>query len=332
MRIPGLPRPTALPALGVDVLRVAPAAREQVAARLRTLPGVASVETDVTVVGGEIPNDRLWRRQWGARDVRMPALWERTVGRRDVIVAVIDTGVDRVPELSGRVLVGRDYVNDDRNASDDHGHGTKVAGIVAAAGDNRRGIAGVCWRCRILPVKVIGRNNHGLGSDVAAAIVWAADRGADVINLSLGSHHYRTYMQRAVRYARSRGAVVIGAALNHGNTRRGYPAAYRGAIGVAAMRGDGSRYGFSSYGRWVDVAAPGCARTTYPRGYGDFCGTSAAAPFASGVAALLLSARPNATRAEVERALRVGATGSPSWVYAGRLDAVGALRALDAIR
>ncbi len=248
------------------------------------------------------PNDPLWSKEWFARKVRAPLAWDTTVGAGAPVIAVLDTGVQAShPDLTGRVLQGRDFVNNDNNAADDMGHGTMVAGVAAGAGMNSRGVAGICWRCKILPVKVANSNGNVRWSNVAAGITWAANHGADVINMSFGGLNGSSSVANAVAYARNHGVVVVAAAGNEGTSQRFYPAAYPGVLSVAATTSTDGLYSFSTRGAWVKLAAPGCTWTSQ-RGskWGSFCGTSAAAPIVAGTAGLVFAAFPGASRSQVE--------------------------------
>jgi PKD repeat protein len=188
-----------------------------------------------------------------------------------------------------------------------------VAGIIAAQGNNDQGIAGVCWQCRIMPVKVLDSEGLGTDSDVASGIVWAVDHGAGVINLSLGGPDSSQTEADAVSYAENRGVVVVAAAGNDSTDVPEYPAAYPGVISVGAVGADGHYSDFSNYGSWVEVDAPGCTNTTDLGSIfrpdtlyyvdSDFCGTSAAAPFAAGLAGLARSYNPSASALSVVNAI-----------------------------
>jgi serine protease len=203
-------------------------------------------------------------------------------------------GVD--DDLNGYVddWRGWDFVNHDHEPQDDHGHGTHVAGIAAAASDNGAGIAGISWGARIMPLKVLDSGGNGTDSDLAAALVFAADHGARVINLSLGGGA-ASVMESAVNYAHSRGAIVIAAAGNSSGQGVLYPAAYAKAMAVAATDAGNHRASFSSYGPEVDIAAPGIGiySTHWTPGsggtYAYLSGTSMATPHVAGAAALLAS-------------------------------------------
>lgn len=298
------------------------------AAHLRTAwslnPRVLSVETDGLLTVDWMPEDPLWGQQWEQRQVRAREAWNLERGSWKTVVAVVDTGVQRNhPDLVDRLVDGYDFVHNDRRPGDDHGHGTSVAGIVAATA-NSIGVAGMCPRCRIMPVKALDAKGTGYWTVAAKAIIWAADHGADVINLSFGGPTGGSTLYNAIAYARSKGAVVIGAAGNFGSTNLFYPAAFHGVISVAASSVNDLQYDWSNYSSsWVDVSAPGCTwATKVGSSYGSFCGTSAATPVVSGIAALVDAARPGISRSEIESIL-TGATIDTPWSFTrfGRIDA-----------
>lgn len=318
--------------LGVYVVKVPPARTQEALQSLRSESSVDSVERDVVLTGLEtIPNDALWPAQWGLRLIGAPRAWDATRGASAVIVAVLDTGIDPVhADLAGAVLPGRDLVNNDSDASDDEGHGTSVGGIIAARTNNGEGQAGVCWTCSLLPVKVLDSSGDGKTSTLAAGIVWAADHGARVINMSLGSPGTTSALAAAVSYAAKKNAVLIGAAGNSGVNTTFYPAGYSDVISVAATDERDARYAWSNYGDWVKVAAPGC--NAAPRrggGYVEFCGTSSAAPIVAGIAGLALALKPAASRSEVEQAIAANAAPVPGVARFGRLNAPEAMTAVS---
>jgi subtilisin family serine protease len=316
--------------LNVRVVSASAGQRENVRLALERNPNVAAVEDDRDADKAVLPTDPHWTNQWGARLIRAPEAWRVTTGSRAVIIAIVDTGVDaHQPDLRGRLVPGWDFVNDDPNPADDDGHGTAVAGVAGAAGDNGVGIAGMCWKCRIMPVKVLNGKGHGTHSNVAAGIVWATDHGANVINLSIAARGASAVLASAVAYAIRKGVVVVAAAGNAGRTARNYPAAYPGVLSVAASNGADGLYGWSNYGRWVEIAAPGCTYTGKPGpAWTLWCGTSLATPFVAGTAALILSRFPNLPAARVERAMTRTATHIGRRVISGRLNAALALRSL----
>jgi len=294
--------------LAVRRLRIPAEAAAALERTLETDPSVGYVEVDATAHATLEPDDPFYgpSTEWGLALIGAPAAWDTSTGGDGPILAVVDTGVDAThPDLEGRVLPGIDLVNGDNDASDDNGHGTHVAGIMAATGNNGIGGAGVCWGCRILPVKALNAAGSGAYSTLASGITWAADHGARVINLSLGGPSDSVTLRAAVTYARSHGAIVVAAAGNNGVTSRFYPAGIDEVIAVGAADSSDDRYDFSDFGTdWVDVAAPGCTESTWPGGgYESLCGTSMATPFVTGSLGLLMAAAPGATSAEVEAAL-----------------------------
>jgi subtilisin family serine protease len=310
--------------LNVRVVEVPAAAVANARSHWARLADVVRVETDGLVSVDWTPPDPLWGDQLEQRLVRAPKAWDLERGDRATIVAVVDTGVQQKhPDLLARLVNGRDFVNDDGTAADDNGHGTQVAGVIAATA-NSVGVVGMCSRCRIMPVKALAANGTGYWTVAAKAIIWAANHGADVINMSFGGPTGLDAMRDAIRYARDKGVVVIGSAGNYGTTAPFYPGAYPEVLSVAASTPYDLRYDWSnSSTSWVEVAAPGCTFSTkWHSQWGGFCGTSAAAPMVSGVAALIRSARPGMSRYKVESILKAATVQVPfPFTRFGRLDA-----------
>jgi subtilisin family serine protease len=310
--------------LGVHVLEVAPARIEEAQASLRSEPSVEGVERDVFLDALDtVPNDALWSTQWGWRVVGAPRAWDASRGAPGVVIAVLDTGVDALhPDLRGATVAGYDFVNDDADPSDDHGHGTSAAGVAAARTNNGEGQSGVCWSCSIMPVKVLDAGGSGRTSTIALGIAWAADRGTQVVNMSLGGPGTTSTLRSAVEYAASKGSLLVASAGNSGVDTPFYPAAYSQVVGVAATTENDARYSWSNYGSWVPVAAPGCNTATRAGGgYVEFCGTSSAAPMVSGIAGLAFALNPKASRTDVEQAIAGSATPVPGVVRFGRVNA-----------
>jgi subtilisin family serine protease len=257
--------------------------------------------------------------------------WDTTLGTAGTVVAVLDTGIAAGhQDLAGGLTGGWDFVNGDSNPADDHGHGTSTAGVAAARTNNGLGIAGACGACSIMPVKVADGAGYAFWSNLASGITWATDHGARVISMSIAGTSGGTTLSNAVQYAHDRGVVLVAAAGNAGNTTLQYPSAFGPVVSVAGSDSSDNRYGWSTYGSWVDVAAPGCNQaTTSSGGYSNFCGTSSATPLVAGVAAILASARPSASNTAIETALSSTAVPvSGSWVRDGRIDAGAAVSAL----
>lgn len=267
-------------------------------------------------------------------DIKATVAWEETKGDPEVIVAVVDTGVDLLhPDLVAKLAgSGRDFVNDDFDASDDHGHGTFIAGLIGAETDNNLGIAGTAWDCRLLPVKVLNASAEGAYSAISQGIIWAVLNGAKVINLSLGYTEDSATLRDAVKYAFEQGAVLCAGTGNTGSAVE-YPAAYDDyCLAVAATDYNDARPAWSNYGPQVDAAAPGVSIfSTFPRGYfgpgsldyGYGQGTSAAAAFASGLAALIVSLKPFLTPAQVMDVIRYSCDDINVQAYPGRDEFLG---------
>jgi thermitase len=237
------------------------------------------------------PNDTLFTKQWGLQKIDAPKAWDISQGGYSPI-AIIDTGIAASQaDLSGYVQSGFNFVNDTSNTHDDNGHGTHVAGIVSAASNNGTGVASIGFKGGLLPVKVLDSTGAGTYGDVATGIVYAADKGAKVLNLSLGGSSSSRTLQDAVKYAQSKGSVVVAAAGNNGNSTPVYPAAYPGVIAVSASTQDDTLASFSSYGTHIYVAAPGVSivSTYNSGGYATLSGTSMAAPTVAGLIGLALS-------------------------------------------
>jgi len=236
-----------------------------------------------------IPSDPYVEKQWALGKMQMTEIWQITRGNPEVLVAVLDTGIDGDHEdLKGRVVAVANFT-DSSTANDIHGHGTHIAGIIAATSDNDVGITGVAPECHLINVKVADDKGRCQASAVAEAIIWAVDNGANVINISIELREPSLELEDAVNYAWNQGAVVIAAAGNDGSQAPSYPAYYEKCIAVAATKLDDTLAPLSNHGDWVDVAAPGFnIYSTMPDdNYGYKSGTSFATAYVSGLAALL---------------------------------------------
>ena len=264
-------------------------AAESIAA-ISTCPQVRYAEPNyLASFADTIPSDPDWNLQYGLVNIRAPQGWDYSTGSATVTIAIIDSGVDLShADIAAKIVPGYDFVNGDAIPQDDNGHGTHVAGIAAASGNNGVGVAGVSWGARIMPIKVLNAGGGGSFADVAAGIVWAADNGAQVINLSLGGASSSTTLQDAVNYAYGKGVVLVAAAGNTGSGLILYPARYPNVIAVGAVDNTNNHAGFSNFGPELDLVAPGASiYSTVIGGYGFKSGTSMAAPYVSGLAAIL---------------------------------------------
>jgi subtilisin family serine protease len=321
--------------IDAKVLEVPRGQMDEAVESLESSPAVEYVEREVVLEGTDtVPNDGLWQGQWGPKRVSAPKAWDTTKGSAGVIIAVLDTGVDYShPDLKEAFVSGHDFISDDDSPRDDHGHGTAAAGVIAARTNNGKGQAGICWRCRVMPLKVLDANGQGTTSDIAAGILWAVAHGADVISLSLGGAGSTQTLANAVETAAGKGIPVVAAAGNAGTTTPFYPAAHPEALSVAGTTSSDKLYQWSNRGSWVQVAAPGC--NTAPvkgGGYGNFCGTSSATPIVAGIAGLVLSLAPELPKEKFEQALRSTAVRISSGVRYGRVDALKTLAALKLTR
>lgn len=308
------------------------------------------------------PDDFFYEKQWALQVIEAPDAWKTERGSQDVVVAVVDTGVDyEHRDLESRIWInpgeidgngvdddGNGYVDDirgwdfadspalhtdidhrdrDNDPMDENSHGTHVAGIIGAIPDNSVGVAGLNWNCRIMALR--GGGDFLEDDDVAAAIVYAADNGARVINMSWGGDHLAYVVRDATKYARSRGVVLFAAAGNNDRAAVLYPALYKHVIAVGATNRWDKKASFSNYGPGVDIVAPGdrIFSTVLDNKYSDFSGTSMASPVVAGVAALMISRRPALTNDEIAQILLSSADriDEPLFDGAGRVNAAKAL-------
>jgi subtilisin family serine protease len=319
-------------------------------ADLKKNPSVEDARVDYYARISAVPNDTFYNSQWGLKMIKCEQAWEMTKGDPEMVVAIVDTGVDREhPDLKAKLISGYDMVNlgdvppdegcvwegdfltRDEDPSDENGHGTHCAGIAAGIPDNARGIAGVAWNCKIMPVRVLANvrctedgeehvSASGVFSDIADGIIWAADHGAGVISLSLGGYVEKSEpepepMKSAIDYAASKGCVVAVAMANDGadldkESVYAYPARHAEVLAVGAVDRKGKRADFSNYGNYKQVMAPGVdIFSTYPvSDYEYLQGTSMATPFVSGLAALVKSANPHLIPQEVIEIIRQTST------------------------
>lgn len=309
---------------------------------LRQDPMVANAEHNVIYRTRFTVNDPRSTEQTGLGIIGMAKAWDLTLGNPNIKIAVVDTGVDlNHPDLRDKLVPGFDALSNGQNPpQDENGHGTHAAGIAAAATDNREGVAGTAPRCKIMPVKALDATGNGDGFSVGLGIVWAADNGADVINLSLGGPHKFEAVERAIKYALSKNIPVIVAMGNEGTNELRYPASQPGVIAVGAVDFSRNLTTFSNYGQWMSVVAPGqqilstmpvnsvfmTQEEGYMNNYDVMDGTSMAAPIVSGVVALMKSRHPNLNPAQIKQRLQgtaidLGAPGFDERYGHGMIDA-----------
>ncbi|MEC0243023.1 S8 family peptidase [Paenibacillus dokdonensis] len=283
-----------------------------------------------------VPNDLLFAKyQWNLPAIETNQGWDLSRGSNDVIVGIVDTGVDiGHPDLQGQLLTGYNVINPDSDPLDDVGHGTHVSGIIGALVNNNEGVAGISWYNKMLPVKALDKSGSGTTYSVAEGIIWAADNGAKVINMSLGNYADSQFLHDAVKYAYDRDVVLVAASGNDNTERPGYPAAYSEVLAVAATDSNMKRASYSNYGDYIDVAAPGTSiASTYPGNqYAALSGTSMASPHVAAMAALIRSRNPDLTNKQVMDIMRsstvdLGPKGRDKYYGYGQIDIYKALQA-----
>lgn len=320
-----------VPTLGPEI-PAAPAPAEGVAAVVKTEDGSVQVTTapdaaalakktaDDTVLAVDTPrrayamalpaDDKGRDLQWGLTRMQAEDLWQRSTGA-NVTVAVLDTGVKAShPDLSGKVAKGFNAITNKPGAqSDDNGHGTFIAGMIAGK-FNGAGVVGIAPNARILPVKVLNADGIGDSDDIAQGIIWAVDNGADVINMSFGADSTNKLEAAAIDYAHGAGVTLVAAAGNEGVKQVLYPAGYPGVLGVGATDSNNVLAKFSNQGSHVDVVAPGQGiLSTFNEGnYTWTSGTSMSTAYVSGVAALAISYSPGAGGEPLAQQIEMTAT------------------------
>lgn len=306
--------------LGVYVMSIPEKSEpEEICNILNLHPDVQYAEPDYIAYACGKPNDYYFSYQYyllnegqnycpplnrigkAGADIKVIDAWDREKGSENIIIAIVDTGVYLQHEdLKDKIIGGYDFANNDSDPSDDHWHGTHVAGIAGASTNNGIGVAGVCWNAKIMPIKVLDSTGSGYYSWIADGIEWAVDRGARVINLSLGGDKSSFVLEDAVNYAFSKGGICVAAAGNDRGERVLYPAAYKNCLAVGATNDRDNDSGWHSKGPELDVSAPGeyIFSTFNPKyqnsnaNYAWATGTSMATPIVSGLAALIYSKNP----------------------------------------
>jgi serine protease len=293
---------------------------------LKSESGVKKVEQNAYIYSMWVPNDTYYYPyQWNLTRIGMEDAWELATGS-GVIVAVLDSGADvnNADMLGTSFVPGYDFINDDSDPMDDNGHGSHVSATIAQTTNNGFACAGIAYNATIMPVKVLDDTGSGTAAELAYGIYFAVDNGADIINISLGNQVGVSFVEDAVNYAWNNGAVVICSAGNDANSVLNYPAAYYRSMSVSATGAQSYLATYSNFGPTVDICAPGGDGTDLngdglidyilqyswdPSGgdYWLFSGTSQAAAHVSGVAALVKSACPELTNAEIRSILETTA-------------------------
>jgi thermitase len=339
--------------LGIVKMHVTPGQERAMTSRLRQSGLVDFASPDYFRHVALTPNDPDYQYQWALPKVDAPTAWQTSLGSSHVVVALIDTGYDFThPDRPAHLIAGPTYTSyatldgcapeTTSVPQDDNGHGTHVGGIIAAAFDNGIGVAGLAPNTSLLIIKAADCSGSLADSDVAQALVYAADAGARVINMSFGGSDASDVLNQAVQYAAAKGAVLVAAAGNQSSNAPFYPAWLPNVVAVSATDSNDTVASFSNYGPDIAVAAPGVSILSTvptfdnPSGYAEDTGTSMAAPHVSAIAGLVLSVAPVLTNTQVVQAIERGATAigevCPSIFYGyGRVDAAGALTAAETI-
>jgi thermitase len=320
---------------GIDVAVVS-VSQNQAAEKARAYgreKNVEFAEPDYIAKAIFTPNDPYFDSQWGMTKIQAPQAWDVTTGSSNVKIAILDTGIDQNHEdLAAKIVANKNFTTSS-TVDDLYGHGTHCAGIAAAITNNSTGVAGVGFYTSLMNGKVLDDRGSGYYSWTASGITWAADNGAKVISMSLGGSSASSTLENAVNYAWSKGVVVVAAAGNSGKTAPIYPAYYTNCIAVAATDQNDAKASFSTYGSWVDVAAPGVSiYSTLPNhsnsigttNYGSLSGTSMATPHVAGLAALVWSTASGTSNTSVRSRIqstadKIAGTGT-YWQY-GRINA-----------
>jgi len=288
------------------------------------------VELDMAVTHDAIVTDPSYSSSWALPKIQAPSAWDGANGT-GVVIAVLDSGVDSAhPDLAGNLVPGWNMIDNNSNTADVNGHGTKVSGSAAATANNGQGSAGVAWGAKIMPVRISDANGYAYWSTVAQGIYWAADHGAKVVNISFNGVSGSSTVQTAAQYLRNKGGVVVVSAGNTSGLQTYTPSDT--LLVVAATDSSDNRASFSSYGDYVDVAAPGVSiySTTNGGGYANVSGTSFSSPITAATIALMFSANKSLSPADAEKILKstavdLGTSGIDQYFGSGRIDAARAV-------
>ncbi|HEY9101983.1 S8 family serine peptidase [Chitinimonas sp.] len=302
------------------------------AALLKHNPNIKFAEVDARVPHGGATNDTYYASSWHLAKIGASSAWDTATGN-GVTIAILDSGVDGThPDLAAQMVPGWNMINNNSDTADVNGHGTAVAGAAAATANNAAGVAGVAYGAKIMPVRIADANAYAYWSDVANGLTWAADHGAKVANISYVGVSGSAAVQSAAQYLRNKGGETVVCAGNN-NIDEGI-APSDTMISVAATDANDAKTSFSSYGSFVDIAAPGINIWTTQRGgtYGQWWGTSIASPITAGVVAAMMSAKPGISPAQLENLLfstaqDLGTAGKDVYFGWGRVNAAAAVTA-----
>lgn len=320
---------------GIDVHVVqlpAHASEKAVAALLARNKHLQFAELDRVVAPAATANDTYYSKAWHLPKIGAPTAWDSSKGD-GVTIAILDTGINgNHTDLKDRMVAGWNFYDNNADTSDVHGHGTAVAGAAAATTNNGTGVAAVAGNARLMPVRIADPNAYAYWSTVAQGLTWAADNGADVANISYNGVSGSSTIQNAAQYMKNKGGLVVVAAGNNGIDEN--IAASDTLISVSATDGNDLKTSWSSYGGFIDVAAPGVTIYTTDRGggYQIAQGTSLASPVVAGVVGLMMAANPDLGPADIEQLLfasakDLGTSGFDTYYGHGRVDAALAVQA-----
>ncbi len=320
-------------ALRVSVLRVDPRRRDEIQKSLEDSGLFDFVEPDYLAQITTTPSDPLYVNQWHLPKIQAPSAWSITTGSTGVTIAMVDSGIDTThPDLASKIVGGWNFLTNNATIVDTMGHGTQTAGAAAAIGNNGVGVSGVVWQNPIMPLVVVDSTGYASYSNIASAITYAANHGARIVNVSIGGTSSSSVLQSAVTYAWNLGTVVFASSGNGGQNAPYYPAGCQYAVAVGATDSNDLWQGWSNYGSFVSVVAPGASiyTTAAGGGYTINSGTSFSSPIAAGVGALILSQSPSMSAAALVSTLEktaddLGAPGFDPYYGWGRVNAYRAL-------
>ncbi|MGD9872356.1 MAG: S8 family serine peptidase [Thauera sp.] len=318
--------------INVRVIQLPPQASEKaVEALLKRNKHLKFAERDM-LVKPSTTNDPYYANGWHLPKIGTPTAWQTSSGS-NVVIAILDSGVDADhPDLAANLVPGWNMYDNNADTTDVNGHGTKVAGAAAALTNNAVGVAAVAGNARVMPMRVSGADGYAYYSTIASALTWAADRGARVANISFYGVETSSSARSAAQYLKNKGGLVVTSAGNYGVEETIAPSDTM--ITVSATDSNDNKTSWSSYGSFVDVAAPGSSiySTVNGGGYGAVSGTSFSSPITAGVVALMMAANPALSPAELEKALYssaldLGTAGFDKYFGNGRVDAAAAVAA-----